>query len=82
MYDVTLCPGLLDPGDGGNTLLHIVGNYLSVHTVIYKSPASRLQETEILHSESLSPFFSTDVDYLKGLKYRDLFVCWFYSQAA
>jgi len=48
MYDVTLCPGLLGPGDGGSTLLHIVGNCLSVHTVIYKSPASSPQETEIL----------------------------------
>jgi hypothetical protein len=68
MYDVTLCPGLLDPGDGGSTLLHIVGNCLSVHTVIYKSSASPLQETENLRSEYLSPFLSTYVNYLKSLK--------------
>jgi len=37
MYDVTLYPGQLDPGDGGTTLLHIVGNCLSVHTVVYVS---------------------------------------------
>ena len=68
MCDVTLCPGLLDPGDWGSTLPHIVGNCLSVHAVICKSPASPLQGTEILHSEYLSPLPSTDVNYLKGLK--------------
>jgi len=68
MYDVTLCPGLLDPGDGGSTLLHFVGNCLSVHAIIYKSPGSPLQETEILHSEYLSPFLSTDVNCMKGVK--------------
>lgn len=67
MYDVTLCPGLLDPGDGGSLLLRIVDNYLSVHTIIYKSPASPLHETENLHSECLSPFLATDVNCLKGL---------------
>ena len=56
MYDVTLCSGLLDLGDGGSLLLHRIGNCLSFHTVIYKSPASPLQETEILCSEF---FFST-----------------------
>jgi len=68
MYDVTLCPRLLDHDDGGSTLLHIVGNCLSAHTVIYKSLASPLQETEVLHSEYVSRFLSTDVNYLKGLK--------------
>jgi hypothetical protein len=66
--NVTSWPGLLDPGDGGSALLQNVGNCISVNTQKCKSPATQIQETELLGGEYLSPFLPADVNCLKGLK--------------